>query len=125
MNEEELKKAIDIVAGIEVHSEAEAIAKEELMSYVEQLHQENEIMNKNYEIKKEDYEQYWQKGGTYVMPIEVFNDLFYDIEQLKQKNNVLTEFEHWLEERIKMETWDEWKDGLCECLDKLQELKRR
>ena len=76
------------------------------------------------EIKIEDYEQYWQKGGTYVLPVEVFNDLFYDIEQLKRENKelkkycckrndcggrikenhkltdseVLTEFEKWLEE---------------------------
>ena len=42
MSEKELKKTIDIVSGIEVNSEAEAIAKETLISYVEQLHQENE-----------------------------------------------------------------------------------
>ena len=41
------------------------------------------------EIKIEDYEQYWQKGGTYVLPVEVFNDLFYDIEQLQQENKEL------------------------------------
>ena len=35
MNKEDLKKAIDIVSGIEVHSEAEAIAKETLISYIE------------------------------------------------------------------------------------------
>ena len=43
------------------------------------------------EIKIEDYEQYWQKGGTYVLPIEIFNDLFYDIEQLQQENINLKE----------------------------------
>ncbi len=43
------------------------------------------------EIKIEDYEQYWQKGGTYVLPIEIFNDLFYDIEQLQQENKNLKE----------------------------------
>ena len=42
-------------------------------------------------IKIEDYEQYWQKGGTYVLPVEVFNDLFYDIEQLQQENKELKE----------------------------------
>ncbi len=40
MSEEELKKTIDIVASIEVHSEAEATAKEELISYIEQLEKE-------------------------------------------------------------------------------------
>lgn len=38
----------------------------------------------------EDYEQYWQKGGTYVLPNEVFNELFYDIEQLQQENDKLS-----------------------------------
>ena len=71
-------------------------------------------------IKIEDYEQYWQKGGTYVLPVEVFNDLFYDIEQLQQENKELKEltdklyYEHdhefkiWVEERstfIKFEKW--------------------
>ncbi len=109
-------------------------------------------MNDKYEIKKEDYEQYWQKGGTYVMPIEVFNDLFYDIEQLQQENynlkqideehqklngelrkenNILIEFEHWLEETINYlgrnkESYEDYRVQILTykyCLDKLQELK--
>ena len=44
------------------------------------------------EIKIEDYEQYWQKGGTYVLPVEVFNELLYDIERLQQKNKELKKY---------------------------------
>ena len=105
-------------------------------------------MNENYEIKKEDYEQYWQKGGTYLMPVEVFNDLFYVIEQLQQENynlrqineehqklngklrkenNILTEFENWLEEHSKQQTNNMFFGGVTKgyefALNKLQELK--
>lgn len=42
----ELKKTIDIVASLEVHSETEAIGKEKLISCVEELHREHEILTK-------------------------------------------------------------------------------
>ena len=34
-------------------------------------------------MNKQDYEQYWQKGGTYVIPVEIFNELFEDYECFK------------------------------------------
>ena len=42
-------------------------------------------------MKIEDYEQYWQKGGTYVLPNEVFNNLLCDHEELSEKYNKLFE----------------------------------
>lgn len=36
-------------------------------------------------MKIEDYEQYHQKGGTYVMPVEVFNELFEEMESWKEE----------------------------------------
>lgn len=32
-----------------------------------------------------DYDMYWQKGGTYVLPVEVFNDLYGELEEEKEK----------------------------------------
>lgn len=29
----------------------------------------------------EDYKQYHQKGGTYIIPVEVFNELFNEVEE--------------------------------------------
>ena len=34
-------------------------------------------------MNKEDYEKYYQKGGSYVIPIEIFNELFDEYECLK------------------------------------------
>ena len=31
------------------------------------------------------YDQYYQKGGDYVLPIEVFNDLIGELEELQNK----------------------------------------
>lgn len=36
-----------------------------------------------------DYEQYYQKGGTYVLPIEIFNELFGEMESWKKQSNQL------------------------------------
>lgn len=46
-------------------------------------------------MKISDYEQYYQKGGTYVLPIEVFNELWGEMENwkdtCKQKENTIKE----------------------------------
>lgn len=34
-------------------------------------------------MNKEDYEKYYQKGGSYVIPVEIFNELFFDYECFK------------------------------------------
>lgn len=34
----------------------------------------------------EDYEIYHQKGGTYVIPVEVFNELLEENQELKKQN---------------------------------------
>lgn len=44
MTNKELKKAIDVVSGIDVKSETEAIFKEELLSYVEDLQKEHNVL---------------------------------------------------------------------------------
>ena len=81
MTKEELKKTIDIVTGIDIHSEAEATAKEELMSYAEQLQQENEELKKQVEIKNDGF--------------------MASINETCEYATILTEFEKWLEEEIK------------------------
>lgn len=32
-----------------------------------------------------DYEQYYQQGGTYVIPVEIFNDLLGELEELHKR----------------------------------------
>lgn len=48
-----------------------------------------------------DYEQYYQKGGTYVLPIEIFNELFGEMESWKKQSNQLqsnwNSLREWLE----------------------------
>ena len=51
------------------------------------------------------------------------NGFMASVEECCEYSTILDKLERWLEKRIKEETWDEWHDGLCECLDKLQELK--
>ena len=36
-------------------------------------------------MKIEDYEKYYQKGGSYVIPTEVFNELFNELEAWKEQ----------------------------------------
>ena len=128
MSEEELKKTINIVAGIEVHSETEATAKEELISYVEQLHQQNKCVKINQDLL---YEEIYQKtqdcGRTQFVKLlqqnqikinqlekenntlkqavdntyETSQDIMYEMQQENEHyKNILTEFEKWLEEEI-------------------------
>ena len=34
-------------------------------------------------MNREDYDKYYQKGGSYVIPVEIFNELFEDYECFK------------------------------------------
>ena len=49
-----------------------------------------------------DLEQYWQQGGTYVVPVEVINYWCGEVEDLQQENKQLennwNELKKWLEE---------------------------
>lgn len=38
-------------------------------------------------------EQYWQKGGTYILPIEIVNELLGDLEDLESENKHLLELQ--------------------------------
>lgn len=38
-------------------------------------------------MNKLDYEKYHQKGGCYLIPVEVFNELFNEIESYKEISN--------------------------------------
>lgn len=70
-----------------------------------------------------DYEQYYQKGGTYVLPIELFNELFGEMEnwkeQAKKKESNWNSLREWLEnEKLQMEGYFDT------VLDKMNELER-
>ena len=61
-----------------------------------------------------DYEQYYQKGGTYVLPIEVFNELWGEMENwkdtCKQKENIIKEVRAYIMTELITE-WDIKNDG--------------
>lgn len=46
-------------------------------------------------MEKSDFELYYHKGGTYILPIETFNELFDEMESwkkdCKQKGNIIKE----------------------------------
>ena len=74
-------------------------------------------------MNKSDYDKYYKKGGTYVIPVEVFNDLCDEIERL---NNIINEFNKLIENEInesKLEDNYERVDSLEYCLATLKELK--
>ena len=83
-------------------------------------------------MNKEDYEIYHQKGGTYVLPIEMFQELWGEMENwkhdCKKKDNIINELEKWLMEwRNTIDYPDFYEEGIIDCIDeifkKLQELK--
>ena len=46
-----------------------------------------------------EHEQYYRKGGTYELPIEIYNDLIGQIEEAqKERNNYKSRFEKALNE---------------------------
>ena len=60
-------------------------------------------------MNKSDYDKYYKKGGTYVIPVEVFNELFDELERLSfnyeqaledldKKDNIIKEIEKTLED---------------------------
>lgn len=69
-----------------------------------------------------DYEQYYQKGGTYVLPIELFNELFGEMEnwkeQAKKKESNWNSLREWLE-KVKLD-----KRYVNIVLDKMNELEK-
>ena len=53
-----------------------------------------------------EHEQYYRKGGTYELPIEIYNDLIGQIadeqHEIKQLKNTIHEIEEYTYERIKL-----------------------
>ena len=91
MNEEELKNLINTVAGIDVKSEFEASAKEELLSYVEQLEQENMDLKTMILLSRCSNYNHLKCGERH--SINYCKENY----ELEQENNILTEFEKWLD----------------------------
>lgn len=45
-------------------------------------------------MNKSDYDKYYKKGGTYVIPVEVFNELF---DELDKKDNIINKAVEYIE----------------------------
>lgn len=80
---------------------------------------------KSLNLQKNDYSQYYQKGGNYLIPIEIFNDILDQNDFLIKKNNILQNLEKWLE----MKSFDN-SDGVFtssayqKILNKINELEK-
>ena len=59
-----------------------------------------------------NYEQYHQKGGTYVIPVEVFDNLLDEKERLEQEKQELI---YYLKEKIK--EYEEKYNNTCVFLE--------
>lgn len=42
------------------------------------------------EMREEDFYKYYQKGGEYVIPVGIFNDLLGELEDLQKENKELS-----------------------------------
>lgn len=69
-------------------------------------------------MNKSDYDKYYKKGGTYVIPVEVFNDLCDELERqisnyeqaledLDKKENIIKEVREYIKNHTitNMEWW--------------------
>ena len=89
-------------------------------------------------MNKSDYDKYYKKGGTYVIPIELFNELFDELERLSfnyeqaledldKKDNIINELEHDFESYELEYLQDTYQGSLTDFieteLEKIQELK--
>lgn len=104
-------------------------------------------------MNKSDYDKYYKKGGTYVIPVELFNELYDELERLSfnyeqvledldRKDNIINELEkeidnfdvfkefsfplmkRWEEEQVKSSIDYEWRKAIKEpFLNKIKELK--
>jgi len=63
-----------------------------------------------------NYEQYYQKGGTYVMPAEIFNELLEENQQLKKIVEGVREERDYLFNKISFEN-QQLKEQYCERTD--------
>lgn len=103
MNEEKdfFKTCFNIVAGLEVKNESQAIAKEVVLSEVEKLQQENKILKENAEnndkvVDKVNWENMSLKKENQQLKIQISARE----EEYKKLENKLTETENWLRPAI-------------------------
>ena len=86
-------------------------------------------------MNKSDYDKYYKKGGTYVIPVEIFNDLCEELEEqerhikeadfeIERLNNIINELEKWLKGGGIIDFDIEHQVlAIKDILNKLQELK--
>ena len=55
-------------------------------------------------MNKQDYDKYYQQGGSYVIPVEIFNELFEDYECFKNDCKKYKEVINRIEKYIEKET---------------------
>lgn len=75
---------------------------------------------------KEDYEKYYQKGGSYVIPVEIFNELFDDYECFKndcQKyKEIIDKAIEYIKEKARNNCWIDQYES-CDLIKILKEVE--
>lgn len=82
-------------------------------------------------MNKQDYEKYYQKGGSYIIPVEIFNELLDDYEcfkndckKYKDNWNKLKEIaKNQSDFKLKIRNKELWFE-VDELLSKMQELEK-
>ena len=74
-------------------------------------------------MNKEDYEKYYQTGGSYRIPVEIFNELFDDYECLKNdcqkyKEKIDKAIEY-IKEKARNNCWIDQYES-CDLIEKLE-----
>ena len=77
-------------------------------------------------MNKEDYEKYYQTGGSYIIPVEIFNELFDDYERFKndcQKyKEVIDKAIEYIKEKARNNCWIDQYES-CDLIKILKEVK--
>ena len=105
---------------------------EDLKNYVKQLQQENKELKEKLDISETNYDiiyDYFSQINK-ILNTKLIEEIENKILYFQKRDNILTEFEKWLEEDFKNETEHPTPQIYCNCysckikvLDKLQELK--
>ncbi len=68
-------------------------------------------------MNKKDYEKYYQTGGSYVIPVEIFNELFDDYQKYKK---IIDKAIEYIKEKARNNCWIDQYES-CDLIKILKE----
>lgn len=73
-------------------------------------------------MNKEDYEKYYQKGGSYIIPVEIFNELLDDYECFKNDCKKYKEVIDKIKDKFNLYKNTDWGLKSCEILKVFEDI---